>query len=65
MPDPVADAVADHHDPFVSSSPTTIVVAAADELLGSDATRRHAVAMLDVPEGFADDGGARWGALGS
>lgn len=69
MPDPIADAVADHHDPFVSSSPTTIVVAAADELLGSDDRRRHAVAMLDVPDdlpgGFADDGGARRGTLGS
>ena len=62
MPDPVADAVADHHDPFVSSSPTTIVVAAADELLGSDEGRRHAVDLLDLPERL-HDGGARPGAL--
>ena len=48
MPDPVAEAVADHHDPFVSSSPTTIVVAAADELLGTDEQRRHAVALLEI-----------------
>lgn len=48
MADPVAEAVADHHDPFVSSSPTTIVVAAADELLGSDERRRHAVSLLEV-----------------
>ncbi len=48
MPDAVADAVADHHDPFVSSATTTIVVAAADELLGADASRRRAVRMLEV-----------------
>jgi putative nucleotidyltransferase with HDIG domain len=46
--DAVADAVADHHDPFVSSAATTVVVSAADELLGSDASRRRSVRLLDV-----------------
>ncbi|WP_436793199.1 HDOD domain-containing protein [Actinospongicola halichondriae] len=48
MPDPVADAVADHHDPFMSSAATTVVVSAADELLGVDAVRRHSVRLLDI-----------------
>lgn len=45
--DAIADAVADHHDPFVSSAETTIVVSAADELLGADGQRRSSVRMLD------------------
>ncbi len=53
LPDLVADAVADHHDPFVSSSATTIVVAAADELLGAEQSRRHAVGMLDLHDDAA------------
>lgn len=48
MPDPVADAVADHHDPHGSSASTTVVVSAADELLGLDATRRNSVHLLDI-----------------
>ncbi|MDZ7675034.1 MAG: HDOD domain-containing protein [Acidimicrobiales bacterium] len=43
----VADAVADHHDPFGGFDPVTIVVAAADELVRGDAACRHAVGMLD------------------
>lgn len=47
VPDVIADAVADHHDPFVSSAGTTVVVSAADELLGADGSRRSSVRMLD------------------
>lgn len=50
IPDPIADAVADHHDPFVSSSATTIVVSAADELLGADLSRRSSVRLLDLDD---------------
>lgn len=46
----VADAVADHHDPFMSSAATTVVVSAADELLGTDEARRRSVQMLDFDE---------------
>lgn len=49
--DAIADAVADHHDPFVSSAGTTVVVSAADELLGTDETRRRSVRMLDGTNG--------------
>ncbi len=48
LPDTVADAVADHHDPFVSCATATVVVAAADELLGADASCRSAVRLLGV-----------------
>lgn len=47
----VADAVADHHDPFGVADPVTVVVAAADELLTGDATSRHAAGMLDLGTG--------------
>lgn len=47
LPDRIADAVADHHDPFHLSDPTTIVVAAADELL-DDAGRHHALDLLEI-----------------
>lgn len=50
----IADAVADHHDPIGGSDPVTIVVAAADELLTGDATRRHAVGMLDLDTTTSD-----------
>lgn len=65
MPDAIADAVADHDDPFATSSPTTIVVAAADELLGADDARRHAVELLDIDVDDRRRGGhgARPGAL--
>ena len=49
--DVIADAVADHHDPFVSSAGTTVVVSAADELLGADGARRTSVRMLDGSNG--------------
>ena len=51
MPDVVADAVADHHDPFVSSAGTTVVVSAADELLGADGSRRCSARLLDIDDG--------------
>ena len=51
VPDEIADAVADHHDPFVSSAGTTVAVSAADELLGTDAARRSSVRMLDGTNG--------------
>ena len=47
VPDVIADAVADHHDPFVSAAGTTVSVSAADELLGADGQRRSSVRMLD------------------
>lgn len=50
----VADAVADHHDPFRESDPTTIVVAAADEIATGDPHRRHAMDLLGIaPEAAA------------
>lgn len=54
VPDVIADAVADHHDPFHTSAPTTIVVAAADELLGDDPGRRHALELLELDAEAAD-----------
>lgn len=48
MPDVIADAVADHHDPFRDSPATTVVVAAADEIAGNDLTRRHALDLLGI-----------------
>lgn len=48
VPDVIADAVADHHDPFETSAPTTLVVAAADELVSGDPSRRHALDLLGV-----------------
>lgn len=48
MPDVIADAVADHHDPFRDSPATTVVVAAADEIAGDDLTRRHALDLLGI-----------------
>ena len=44
----IADAVADHHDPFRDSDPTTLVVAAADEIADGDPTRRHAQDLLGI-----------------
>jgi putative nucleotidyltransferase with HDIG domain len=44
----IADAVADHHDPFRDSEPTTIVVAAADEIATGDPARRHAQDLLGL-----------------
>ena len=48
LPDVVADAVADHHDPFRNSALTTLVVAAADEIAEADPDRRHALDLLGV-----------------
>lgn len=48
MPDVIADAVADHHDPFRDSAATTIVVAAADEIVASEPARRHALDLLGI-----------------
>lgn len=48
VPDVIADAVADHHDPFHTSAGTTIVVAAADELVHAEAGRTHALDLLEV-----------------
>lgn len=48
MPDVIADAVADHHDPFRDSPATTVVVAAADEIAGDDLTRCHALDLLGI-----------------
>jgi putative nucleotidyltransferase with HDIG domain len=48
VPDVIADAVADHHDPFHDSAATTIVVAAADELISADSGRHHALDLLEL-----------------
>jgi putative nucleotidyltransferase with HDIG domain len=48
IPDVIADAVADHHDPFRGSDATTLVVAAADELVCGDPARRHALDLLGI-----------------
>ena len=48
LPHVLADAVADHHDPFRESEPTTIVVAAADEIASGDPDRRHAQDLLGI-----------------
>ena len=50
----IADAVADHHDPFRESDLTTIVVAAADEISAGDPERHHAMDLLGIaPEAAA------------
>jgi putative nucleotidyltransferase with HDIG domain len=54
VPDVIADAVADHHDPFETSAPTTIVVAAADELISDEPGRYHALDLLEVDVDAAD-----------
>lgn len=54
VPDVIADAVADHHDPFPTSSPTTIVVAAADELISAEPGRHHALDLLELDVAAAD-----------
>lgn len=48
VPHVIADAVADHHDPFRDSDPTTIVVAAADEISSGEPGRRHALELLGI-----------------
>lgn len=48
VPDVVADAVADHHDPLRDSALTTLVVACADEIADGDAGRRHALDLLGI-----------------
>lgn len=48
IPDVIADAVADHHDPLPWSAPTTLAVAAADEMMHADPGRRHALDLLEV-----------------
>lgn len=55
LPDVIADAVADHHDPILGSADTTMVVAAADELLTRDPAHRLAIAALSL-----DDHAAGW-----
>lgn len=54
VPDVIADAVADHHDPFHTSAPTTIVVAAADELISAEPGRHHALDLLELDVGATD-----------
>lgn len=73
MPDVIADAVADHHDPFETSAPTTIVVAAADELITAETGRHHALDLLELDVAAADglrarvaaDAGALTGLVGA
>lgn len=54
VPDVIADAVADHHDPFPTSAATTIVVAAADELISAEVGRSHALDLLEMDVAAAD-----------
>lgn len=54
LPDVIADAVADHHDPFRDSPLTTLVVACADEISEADPGRRHALGLLGVSPDAAD-----------
>lgn len=54
VPDVIADAVADHHDPFPTSAATTIVVAAADELISAEVGRTRALDLLEVDVAAAD-----------
>ncbi len=54
VPDVIADAVADHHDPFRASALTTIVVAAADELISDEPGRNHALDLLELDPDAAD-----------
>lgn len=54
VPDVIADAVADHHDPFRTSPVTTIVVAAADELVSAEPGRHHALDLLELDVAAAD-----------
>ncbi len=54
VPDVIADAVADHHDPFHTSAATTIVVAAADERVSAEAGRTHALDLLELDVAAAD-----------
>lgn len=54
VPDVIADAVADHHDPFSTSAATTIVVAAADELISAETGRHHALDLLELDVAAAD-----------
>ena len=54
MPDVIADAVADHHDPLPTSAAATLVVAAADEIAVVDPSRRQALDLLGIaPEAAA------------
>lgn len=54
VPDVIADAVADHHEPFHTSAGTTIVAAAADELVHAEAGRTHALDLLEVDVAAAE-----------
>lgn len=54
VPDVIADAVADHHDPYRGSAATTIVVAAADELISAEPGRCHALDLLELDVAAAD-----------
>lgn len=54
VPDVIADAVADHHEPFRDSAPTTLVVAAADELLDPSGERHHTLDLLGIEPDAAD-----------
>lgn len=48
VPHAIVDAVADHHDPFPGSDLTTLVVAAADEVVCNEPGRRHAHDLLGL-----------------
>ncbi len=50
IPHPIADAVADHHEPFRDSELTTLVVAAADEIADDDQDRHAALDLLGISQ---------------
>ncbi len=54
LPEPIVDAVGDHHDPGPTSDNLTVVVAAADELAGPAGTSGLALELLGVDVTAAD-----------
>lgn len=54
LPEPIVDAVGDHHDPSPTSDNLTVVVAAADELAGPAGTADLALGLLGLDEADAD-----------
>lgn len=53
IPHVIADAVADHHEPFADSDLTTIVVAAADEIADGEPGRRRSLELLGISDDTA------------
>lgn len=54
LPEPIVDAVGDHHDPGPTSPNLTVVVAAADELAGPPGTSGPGLELLGIDAAAAD-----------